>query len=155
MKSRILPTLLMLFCVNLCFAQSQELFKKYADKEGVTSVYLSKQMLDANPMLLISKGIIHDENLKKKITSLEVLVASWEAAPEMKPEFTELVSKKKYEEVMRTKTDSSKVSVYFLPKDESVIEILILIETTSNFTAIRMGGDFTPKELRSLTILNT
>ena len=43
MRLKQLYTILLLCCVNICFAQNK-LFDKYADMDDVTSVYISKKM---------------------------------------------------------------------------------------------------------------
>ena len=43
MRLKYLYTILLLCCVNICFAQNK-LFDKYADMDDVTSVYISKKM---------------------------------------------------------------------------------------------------------------
>ena len=48
MTKRYLYTLILLFCANLCFAQNT-LFDKYADKENVTSVFITKKMFQMMP----------------------------------------------------------------------------------------------------------
>ena len=42
MRLKQLYTILLLCCVNICFAQNK-LFDKYADMDDVTSVYISKK----------------------------------------------------------------------------------------------------------------
>ena len=46
MRLKQLYTILLLCCVNICFAQNK-LFDKYADMDDVTSVYISKKMFQS------------------------------------------------------------------------------------------------------------
>ena len=50
MRLKQLYTILLLCCVNICFAQNK-LFDKYADMDDVTSVYISKKMFQMMPVM--------------------------------------------------------------------------------------------------------
>ena len=50
MRLKYLYTILLLCCVNICFAQNK-LFDKYADMDDVTSVYISKKMFQMMPVM--------------------------------------------------------------------------------------------------------
>ena len=50
MRLKQLYTILLLCCVNICFAQNR-LFDKYADMDDVTSVYISKKMFQMMPVM--------------------------------------------------------------------------------------------------------
>ena len=54
MRLKQLYTILLLCCVNICFAQNK-LFDKYADMDDVTSVYISKKMFQMMPVILSYK----------------------------------------------------------------------------------------------------
>ena len=51
MRLKQLYTILLLCCVNICFAQNK-LFDKYADMDDVTSVYISKKTVSYTHLTL-------------------------------------------------------------------------------------------------------
>ena len=64
MRLKQLYTILLLCCVNICFAQNK-LFDKYADMDDVTSVYISKKMFQMMPVM--ETAGLNLANLKGKI----------------------------------------------------------------------------------------
>ena len=70
MRLKQLYTILLLCCVNICFAQNK-LFDKYADMDDVTSVYISKKMFQMMPVM--ETDGLNLANLKGKIESLQIL----------------------------------------------------------------------------------
>jgi len=70
MRLKYLYTILLLCCVNICFAQNK-LFDKYADMDDVTSVYISKKMFQMMPVM--ETAGLNLANLKGKIESLQIL----------------------------------------------------------------------------------
>ena len=64
MRLKYLYTILLLCCVNICFAQNK-LFDKYADMDDVTSVYISKKMFQMMPVM--ETAGLNLANLKGKI----------------------------------------------------------------------------------------
>ena len=70
MRLKQLYTILLLCCVNICFAQNK-LFDKYADMDDVTSVYISKKMFQMMPVM--ETAGLNLANLKGKIESLQIL----------------------------------------------------------------------------------
>jgi len=68
MRLKQLYTILLLCCVNICFAQNK-LFDKYADMDDVTSVYISKKMFQMMPVM--ETAGLNLANLKGKIESLQ------------------------------------------------------------------------------------
>ena len=70
MRLKQLYTILLLCCVNICFAQNK-LFDKYADMDDVTSVYISKKMFQMMPVM--ETAGLNLANLKGKIEGLQVL----------------------------------------------------------------------------------
>ena len=73
MKTRNSLLVLFLLCSTLCFAQDK-LFEKYADKDNVTSVYISKSMFQMMPDNMRAGGLDLG-NLKGKIHNLQILTS--------------------------------------------------------------------------------
>ena len=92
MRLKQLYTILLLCCVNICFAQNK-LFDKYADMDDVTSVYISKKMFQMMP----GHGNRRTQpcpNLKGKIESLQILTTQKADLRErMRGEFKALIGR--------------------------------------------------------------
>ena len=91
MRLKYLYTILLLCCVNICFAQNK-LFDKYADMDDVTSVYISKKMFQMMPVM--ETAGLNLANLKGKIESLQILTTQKADLRErMRGEFKALIGK--------------------------------------------------------------
>ena len=107
MRLKYLYTILLLCCVNICFAQNK-LFDKYADMDDVTSVYISKKMFQMMPVM--ETAGLNLANLKGKIESLQILTTQKADLRErMRGEFKALIGKD-HEELMRVKDGKTKAN---------------------------------------------
>lgn len=149
MAKRYLYTFLLLFCVNLCFAQNT-LFDKYADKDNVTSVFITKKMFQMMPSVDTSK--LNLKNMKNKIESLQILTTEEKKMQEnMRNEFMALM-KKDYDELMRIKDGKTKVNFYVKQKGNLISEMVMIADSAENdFTVIQLLGSFTLKEMQEIT----
>ncbi|MDD3036472.1 DUF4252 domain-containing protein [Bacteroides sp.] len=149
MTKRYLYTILFLFCVNFCFAQNT-LFDKYADKDNVTSVFISKKMFQMMPSVDTPK--LNLKNMKNKIESLHIITAEDKKIQEnMKNEFSALM-KKDYDELMRIKDGMTKVNFYVKQKGNFISEMVMIVDSAENdFTVMQLLGNFTLKEIQEIT----
>ena len=140
-----------LLCTSMGFAQNK-LFDKYADMDGVTSVYISKamfQMISGINMKNTVKGV-DLENMKGKIESLQLVTTDKkEKIAQMKSEFTQLVTSQ-HEELMRVREDNTNIRVYTLMKGNLVKELVMLIDDKDDYTAILINGNFTLEDIQSI-----
>lgn len=116
MTKRLLYTLLFVFCANLCIAQNT-LFNKYADTDGVTSVYISQKMLQL--ITSIDTQGLQLKNMKDKIKSLHILTSEKnEIRERMKKDVTDLTKKDHaYETLMNVKEENEIVNFYIRQKE--------------------------------------
>ena len=143
--------ILCLLCANMGFAQNK-LFDKYADMDGVTSIYISKamfQMISGMNMKNDIKGI-DLESMKGKIESLQLVsTGKKDKVDQMKKEFPQLITTR-HEELMRMKEDDTNVRIYSLTQGDMVKELVLLVEDNDSFTAILLNGNFTLKDVQSI-----
>ena len=91
MRLKYLYTILLLCCVNICFAQNKR-FDKYADMDDVTSVYLCKKMFQM--MTVMETAGLKLASLNGKIESLQILTTQTEGLRErMRGESKALIGK--------------------------------------------------------------
>ena len=143
MRLKYLYTILLLCCVNICFAQNK-LFDKYADMDDVTSVYISKKMFQMMPVM--ETAGLNLANLKGKIESLQILTTQKADLRErMRGEFKALIGKD-HEELMRVKDGKTKANFYV--KQEL---IMIADMDDGGFSVMQLLGRFTLQDVQEIT----
>jgi len=136
------------------FAQKNP-FEKFTDMEGVTSVYISKNMMSLMPKdSKIDFGNVDVSNFINKLSSILILTS------ENKPVAKEMVSlanrriqEDQYELLMRIKSDESeRVNFYMKGKPENISEMLMIVEDDDGESVImQFLGDFTLDDARQIT----
>lgn len=140
---------LLLCCASIGFAQDK-LFEQYADMDNVTSVFISKKMFDLMPD--IETGDLNLKDLRGKIDNLQILTTEKkEIQEQMQKDFSSLITQS-HEELMRVKDGKDKVTFYVRQSDDGLIrEMLMLVDSDSEFVVIRLNGKFTPEDIRKIT----
>jgi len=147
MKTKYILLTLCLLSLNIGFAQNK-IFDKYADMDGVTSVYISKAMFQMMPTM--EQVGVNLMNMKGKIESLQLVTTEKkELIAQMKKEFTQLVTTQ-HEELMRIKDDKTRVNFYSNMKGDQIKDLLMLVEAETNFTVILLVGNFTLKDIQDI-----
>ena len=149
MKRKYLYALILLCCAHFCFAQD-DLFEKYADMDGVTTVYISKKMFQMMPAM--EEVGLNLANMKGKIESLQILTTeNGDLRRKMSEDFRALIGKK-HEELMRVKDDDTRANFYVRQEGELIKELIMLADTDSDeFTVIQLRGNFTLNDIQEIT----
>ena len=148
MKTRNSLLVLFLLCSTLCFAQDK-LFEKYADKDNVTSVYISKSMFQMMPDNMRAGGLDLG-NLKGKIHNLQILTSeNKEVKEQMKADFDAVVGKD-HELLMKVKSDDTRASFFVKQKGEKISELIMLTDDEEDYVVMRLTGDFTIPDIRQI-----
>lgn len=148
MKTRNSLLVLFLLCSTLCFAQDK-LFEKYADKDNVTSVYISKSMFQMMPDNMRAGGL-DLRNLKGKIHNLQILTSeNKEVKEQMKADFDAVVGKD-HELLMKVKSDDTRASFFVKQKGEKISELIMLTDDEEDYVVMRLTGDFTIQDIRQI-----
>jgi hypothetical protein len=148
MKTKHILIALCLLCTTAAVAQDK-LFDKYAEMDNVTSVYISKAMFQMMPV--IENVGLNLMNMKGKIESLQLI--STERAdqiPQMRKEFSQLINKQ-HKELMRVKDGKTRATFYADLEGEQVKNLLMLADTDSSFTVIRLVGNFSLRDIQEIT----
>ena len=123
MRLKYLYTILLLCCVNICFAQNK-LFDKYADMDDVTSVYISKKMFQMMPVM--ETAGLNLANLKGKIESLQILT--------------------------RVKDGKTKANFYVKQQGELIQELIMIADMDDGgFSVMQLLGRFTLQDVQEIT----
>ena len=149
MRLKQLYTILLLCCVNICFAQNK-LFDKYADMDDVTSVYISKKMFQMMPVM--ETAGLNLANLKGKIESLQILTTQKADLRErMRGEFKALIGKD-HEELMRVKDGKTKDNFYVKQQGELIQELIMIADMDDgSFSVMQLLGRFTLQDVQEIT----
>jgi hypothetical protein len=148
MKVKYVITALCFCCSFAAFAQNK-LFDKYAETDGVASVYISKTMFQMMPT--IENVGLNLMNMQGKIESLQIIsTAKPEQIPRMREDFSQLV-KSNQSELMRVRDGKTRATFYATMQGEKVNDLLMLAESDSSYTVIQLLGNFTLQDIRDIT----
>ena len=144
--------LALLTTVFSLFAQAQQsFFDKYAEMEGVTSVYISKSMLGLLPDADSTVNGIHIGNIASRLDNIQILSSDESAIiSKLRKETADINTKNGYEELMRVRENGEKATIYFKDKKGKKKEFVLLVDEKDEFTIISIVGDLTLKEIQGM-----
>ena len=127
-------------------------FNKYADMEGVTSVYVSKTMFKFIQRLPIESDDVDMSGIIKKLDGLYILTTEEPEIMEALRKETAFINKKEgYEELMRVKEDGEKVTIYMKEQKNARTEyVLIMDSTDEEFVVMIFSGTMQPEDVQGI-----
>ena len=127
-------------------------FDKYADMEGVTSVYVSKAMFKFMQRLPIESDGVDMSGIIKKLDGLYILTTEEPQIMEVLRKETAFINKKEgYEELMRVREDGEKVSIYMKEmKDDRTEYVLVVDSTDGEFAVMIFSGTMQPEDVQGI-----
>ncbi|MBQ8889198.1 MAG: DUF4252 domain-containing protein [Bacteroidaceae bacterium] len=142
--------LILLFMLCSVFAQAQHsYFDKYAEQEGVTSVYISKAMLSMIPNMQTDD--LNIGQLTSKLESVQILSCEKpEIIEQLKKETDFISTKNGYEELMRINDEGDKTTIYMKQKKDGLKEFVLLNRSKDEFTLILIVGNLTLQEIQQI-----
>lgn len=151
MKRIYIFSLLLTLSTFICQAQ-QSFFDKYAEMDGVSSVYITKSMLKMFPSMSGKINGVDVGNLASKLENIQILSADEPNIIEQLRKDTEHISTKNgYEELMRVRDDGDKTTIYFKEKKKNS-EFILITDEGNEFTIVSIiGGDLTLKDIQEMT----
>ena len=149
MKQIIITTLLMLVCMG---AKAQkEVFDKYEDTKGVTTVFVSKAMLG----LAGSFAAIGDKKIGKmanKMDGIRILNCERKGLiPEIKKAAQAAYNRDQYEEMMRVNEDGQRVVIYQRALKNGKSEFALLSIDDEGLSIINISGTITLEDMKQFT----
>ena len=134
------------------FAQAQQsFFDKYAEMEGVTSVYISKNMLSLLPNVNSTVNGIHIGNIASRLDNIHILSSDESAIiSKLRKETADINTQNGYEELMRVRENGEKTTIYFKDQKGKKKEFVLLVDEKDEFTIISIVGDLTLKEIQGM-----
>ena len=135
-------------CASLSSAQDNWL-DKYANQDGVTSVYISPAMFQLMPD--INVGNVNLKTISDKINSLSILTTEKkDVATKLDNSIGQEISSD-YAELMRAKDDSSVVVFRGIQQGEIINVLLLTVSEPSGYTVIKIDGKFTLEDIRKMS----
>jgi hypothetical protein len=144
--------LVILATVFSLFAQAQQsFFDKYAEMEGVTSVYISKSMLSLLPNVNSTVNGIHIGDIANRLDNIQILSSDESAIiSKLRKETASINTQNGYEELMRVREDGEKTTIYFKDKKGKKKEFVLLVDEKDELTIISIVGDLTLQEIQGM-----
>lgn len=149
MKRSFIITFLMVFCSVLSYGQ-QSILDKFADMDGITSVYISKSMISLFPQGNTNVNGINIGNIANRLDNIQILSADErETIAQLREGTSDINPKNGYEELMKVREDGEKVTIYFNEKKKKK-EFVLVVDDKDEFTIISIVGDLTLKEIQGI-----
>ena len=143
-------TLLTTLC-SVCSYGQQSFFDKYAEMEGVTSVYITKSMLSLFPKGQTSVNGVNIGNIASRLDNIQILSADEQPIiDKLRKESSVINTRNEYEELMRVREDGEKTTIYFKDGKKDKKEFVLLLDEKDEFTIISIVGDLTLQEIQGI-----
>ncbi len=132
----------------LCQAQ-KNLFSKYGDMKGVSSVYISKVMIESNPNLFAKD--IYIGKVSGQLYSVQILsTMDNNVKKDLRKDLRSLVQSSKYELLMKQKGTVSSSEFYLSRKGDKVKELIMIIDGAATLKFVYLEGDMTLKDIQRI-----
>ena len=148
---RTLTIAIMATLCSVCSYGQQSFFDKYAEMEGVTSVYISKSMLSLIPKGQANVNGVNIGNIADRLNNIQIL--STDEQPiinKIRKETSGINTRNGYEELMRVREDGEKTTIYFKDGKKDRKEFVLLVDEKDEFTIISIVGDLTLQEIQGI-----
>ena len=151
MKRIYIFSLLLTLSTLFCQAQ-QSFFDKYAEMDGVTSVYITKSMLKMFPSMSGTINGVDVGNLANKLENIQILSADDSSIIEqLRKDTKHINSKNGYEELIRVRDDGDKTTIYFKEQKKNS-EFILITDSGNEFNIISIvGNDISLKDIQDMT----
>lgn len=148
MKRIYIITLLLSLCSLFTYAQDS-FFDKFADMDGVTSVYISKAMLSMIPDMQ-TEGV-NISGVASKLDNIQILSCEKPAVIAKLKKETEFINPKNgYEELIRINDEGEKTTIYLKQDKNGKKEFVLLNNEKEEFTIIVITGNLTLQEIQGI-----
>lgn len=148
MKRTYIITLLLSLCSLFTYAQDS-FFDKFADMDGVTSVYISKAMLSMMPDIQ-TEGV-NIGGVASKLDNIQILSCEKPSVIAKLKKETEFINPKNgYEELIRINDEGEKTTIYLKHDKNGKKEFVLLNNEKEEFTIIIITGNLTLQEIQGI-----
>ena len=151
MKTKIILTsLLLMFGLMAVQAQNSDMFEKLSNHKDVTTVYISKSLLNMMPNL--DTGGADIKSLAGKLEQLEIYNTNGnkEANSLIRKEVEALTKSKTYETLMKIKDGTDNVTFYAHKEKDRFKDLIMFVNEPDDCTIIRIMGNFTAEDIQKV-----
>lgn len=150
MKRTYIIAILTTLCSVCCYGQ-QSFFDKYAEMEGVTSVYITKSMLSLFPKGQTKVNGVNIGDIASRLDNIQILSSDEQPIiSRLRKETSDINTRNGYEELMRVREDGEKTTIYFKDGKKDKKEFVLLVDEKDEFTIISIVGDLTLQEIQGI-----
>lgn len=143
----ILAVLLLVF--PLYGRAQKNLFEKYGDMKEVSSVYISRAMIESNPNLFTKD--VYIGKVSGQLNSVQVLSTMDDGVKtKMRKDLRSLVQSSKYELLMKQKGIVSNSEFYMYRKGDQVKELIMIMDNAATLKFVYLEGDMTLKDIQRI-----
>ena len=136
---------------SVCSYGQQSFFDKYAEMDGVTSVYITKSMLSLFPKGQTNVNGINIGDIASRLDNIQILSADEQPiVDKLRKETSHINTRNGYEELMRVREDGEKTTIYFKDSKKDKKEFVLLVDEKDEFTIISIVGDLTLQEIQGI-----
>jgi|SRR5574344_316603 ribosomal protein S15P/S13E len=140
-------------CLLSSLAMGQkDLMERYANIEGVTTVYISKSMLQMMPNLDIHINM-NTKDLAGRLSGILILTTERKnLITNLRKDARAFYNNKAFEVLMTVKDEESLVNFYIRRKnDKRIAEMVMVVDEGDEFVLIQMTGDMTMEDIKKMT----
>lgn len=139
----------MLLLLSLFCQAQKNLFNKYNDLKGVSSVYISKAMIESNPNLFTKD--VYIGKVSGLLNSVQVLsTMDSNVKKELRKDLHALVESSKYELLMKQKGTVSSSEFYMSRKGDKVKELIMILDGAATLKFVYLEGEMTLKDIQNI-----
>ncbi|MBQ3608640.1 MAG: DUF4252 domain-containing protein [Bacteroidaceae bacterium] len=148
---RTLTIAIMATLCSVCSYGQQSFFDKYAEMDGVTSVYITKSMLSLFPKGQTNVNGVNIGNIASRLDNIQILSTDEQPiVDKLRKETSHINTRNGYEELMRVREDGEKTTIYFKDSKKDKKEFVLLQDAKNEFTIISIVGDLTLQEIQGI-----
>lgn len=148
---RILMIALTCLLSSLVMGQ-KNLMERYANVDGVTTVYISKTMLQMMPNMNMHINM-NTKEMAGRLTGILILTTERrDLVQSLRKDANQFFNTKTFEVLMTVKDEESLVNFYIKRKnDQRVSEMVMVVDEGDEFVLIQMTGDMTMDDIKKMT----
>lgn len=133
------------------YAQQNSVFEKYNDMREISSVFISKAMIELNPNLYTNNDVYIGKVAGQLDAVYIISTMSVNIKKDMRADIDNFIEKGKYELLMKQKGIHTRSAFYIKRQGTDKVKELIMVTDAATLKFISLIGDLTLKDIQSIT----
>ena len=147
-----------IFIITLCtflfaitLSAQENIFEKFENMKGVTTIYISPKMFSIiKELKALDSSNVKIDQIINKLSSLHILSCeNKEVAAKLRSEAAYIGKDKSYENLMKVKEENEHISIY-MKEGEDNDEYVLLMDNTDEFTIMIFKGKLTLEDIQKV-----